>query len=76
MSRVNRWHLIHDYQKLNEKKRVPDLECPEGHKVWPVIDTESDDPAFYCGPCGVTIFPGINVWDQIEAEVRDHNDDD
>ena len=76
--KVNRWHLVHDYQNLNDDGLVPDLVCPnEGHhKVWPIIDPNGDDPAFYCGPCDISIFPGINIWDQIEAAVRDASNEE
>lgn len=69
----NRWHLVHEYQNLANDDLVPPLVCPEDndHYVWPVIDPNGDDPAFYCGACDITIYPGINVWDQIEATVRD-----
>lgn len=74
--KINLWHLIHEYLDLNEDGKVPDLICPNGgHKMWPIIDPDGDDPAFYCGACEITVYPGIHVWDQIGAAVRDANNE-
>lgn len=73
---MNKWILIHSYQKLAEEGKVGRVECPDcfGPVVSMIdaVDTNNDDPVLWCPSCDSRSKPGIAFWDQVEATVRDY----
>lgn len=77
-SRINKWILIHTYNNLVDDDKARPIVCPDDQQLLiPVIDTvrdDNDDPVLWCPACNARHRPGIDVWDQIEAVVKEHHD--
>lgn len=73
---MNKWILIHTYQKLSDEGKVGRVECPDCFgpvaSMIDAVDTTNEDPILWCPACDSRSKPGIAFWDQIEAAVRDH----
>lgn len=74
---MNKWILIHTYNNLVEDGKANALRCDDDNQLLiPMIDADedSDDPVLWCPSCDTIRRPGINVWDQISAVVKEHHD--
>ena len=76
MSELNKWHLIHSYQRVVEAGLAEPVVCPDdGQTLISMIDTvdpKNEDPVMWCPACDSRYHLGIGAWDQIDASVRDH----
>lgn len=77
MAETNKWKLIHSYRNLVERGDAPAIRCPNcTNNLISVIDPDVDEPvpALWCPFCDKTVKPGVGLWDQISAAVRDADD--
>lgn len=67
------WHYFHEYRRLSEEGKVKHLSCPDcNNKLTTVLGT-GDEPVLWCAVCDTLIKPGLDVYDQIRAVVKEHN---
>jgi len=69
---MDKWHVVHDYRRLADRGNVPWLICKycrEGLKI--SIAENGNDPAFNCWTCGVRIYPGDYVFEQLKQMTDD-----
>ncbi|XAO35212.1 hypothetical protein SEA_FRANCOB_12 [Streptomyces phage Francob] len=67
------WYLFHEYRRLADKGKAKHLVCPDcNNKLTTVLGTD-DEPRLWCVQCDTIIKPGLDVYDQIRAVVKEHN---
>lgn len=66
----DKWPAMHAYRKAVAMGEAPAIMCPEdGAELVPVAS--KDGPALRCLSCRIVFEPGLHVWDQIEANIRE-----
>jgi hypothetical protein len=67
----DKWPAIHAYRKAVAKGTAPAILCPdcEGELV-PVVGRDGD-PELKCLSCRVVYDIGLDVWDQITANIHE-----
>ncbi|AXG66137.1 hypothetical protein SEA_ANNADREAMY_13 [Streptomyces phage Annadreamy] len=67
------WSIFHEYRHLADSGKVKHLQCPDctGHLITR-LGTE-DEPVLWCPSCDTRIQPGLDLYDQIRAVVKEHN---
>jgi hypothetical protein len=71
----DKWALVHAYRRLAEDGHVSPIMCPRRDAAMvTLIDTavDIDNPVYWCPACDTYMRPGVDLWDQIEAAVNDH----
>lgn len=75
---LNKWRIIHSYQNIVDDGNARPLRCPDDDAVlvstMDIHDRSNPDPVLWCGACDKRIRPGLDVWDQITAVVKEHYD--
>lgn len=69
---MTEWQRIHSYNRLVRQGRTAPLLCPDDNTVYGYYLAENDDPALWCPSCNSRVTMGINLWDQINAVLREH----
>lgn len=68
----DKWPAMHAYRKAVAMGEAPAILCPEDQaELVPVAG--KDGPALRCLSCRVVFEPGLHVWKQIEANIREVN---
>lgn len=67
------WSYFHSYRKLAENGKVKFLQCPDCSATLVTMGDEDNNPVLWCSHCDSTIRPGLDLYDQIRAVVREHN---
>lgn len=67
----DKWPAIHAYRKMVALKRAPAIVCPycQGELV-PIVGRDGD-PELKCLSCRVIYDIGLDVWDQIRANITE-----
>lgn len=65
----DKWPAMHAYRKSVARGMAPAILCPDCQgELVPVVGADSD-PELKCLACGVVYDIGLDVWDQIRANV-------
>ena len=67
------WSIFHSYRRLAEEGKVKLIQCPDCQGNLTTRLGEDDNPLLWCSKCDVKIRPGLDIYDQIKAVVREHN---
>jgi hypothetical protein len=67
------WKLVHAYRKLAEEGKTEFMKHECGTILVSMIG-ENDEPVFWCVSCDVKIVPGVWVYDQMEAAIKENSD--
>ena len=75
---MDNWAKMHAHRRAVARGKALPILCPDCTvEMVPVAD-RNDEPALKCLACGVVYEPGLDVWDQIDAVLKDiptHIDD-
>ena len=67
----DKWPTIHVYRRAVALGKAPAILCPECEgELVPVVGRDYD-PELKCLACGIVFDIGLNVWDQIRANVHE-----
>lgn len=67
------WYYFHAYNHLASEGKVKPLSCPNCDTKLATVLGDNDEPALWCRICDTLIKPGLDVYDQIRAVVKEHN---
>lgn len=69
---LNKWQLIHTYQRMVSEGSASELRCPDDDfPYYTKLDHSTpDEPVFHCTFCNANVRYGSLVWDQILAVVK------
>jgi len=67
------WKYFHRYNDLAHEGRVKFLSCPDCSTNLVSQMDNNADPVLWCCVCDVIIRPGLDLYDQIRAVVREHH---
>lgn len=70
---IMEWSIFHEYRHLSAQGKVKPLTCPDCDNDLITVLSDNDEPALWCFFCDTLIRPGLDVYDQIRAVVREHN---
>lgn len=69
----DKWPAMHAYRKAVAMGQAPAILCPDcDSELVPVVGSDTL-PSLRCLACRVVWEPGLHVWDQIEANIREVN---
>lgn len=67
----DKWPAIHAYRKAVANGDAPEIKCPDCNSgLVPVLGTDGD-PELKCLACRTVFNIGLDVWDQIRANIRE-----
>lgn len=69
----DKWPAMHAYRKAVAHGDAPSIFCPEagcGAEMLTVVGTRGE-PALRCMSCRVVYNIGLDVWEQIEGNIRE-----
>lgn len=73
MQDKDKWPTMHAYRKAVAMGKAPAILCPDcSGELVPVVGRDTL-PALRCLSCRATWEPGMHVWNQIEANIREVN---
>jgi NAD-dependent SIR2 family protein deacetylase len=64
---------FHRYNRLVEQGLVKPLRCPSCDTVYVTRISEDADPLLQCFGCGSLIQPGLRLYSDVLAVVKEHN---
>lgn len=66
------FQTFHQYNKLVRRGYVKPLACPICETEYVLRVSVDDDPVLQCFSCNTLTQPGIRLWDQVRAVVKEH----
>lgn len=66
------FQTFHKYRHLASVGKVKPLTCPLCEGVYVLRATEDGDPVLQCFPCGTRTQPGLRLWENVQAVVKEH----
>jgi hypothetical protein len=66
------WKYFHAYRNLAEDGKVKFLQCPDCSSTLVTQPGPNEEPQLWCYTCDSAIKPGLDVYDQIRAVVKEH----
>lgn len=66
------FEIFHSYMKLARRGYCTPLTCRHCSNEQTVMRGDDDEPRLHCFYCGVTVTPGLNMYDQMVAIVKEH----
>jgi len=66
------WSIFHNYRRLAQDGKAKPLTCPDCDNQLFTQADENNDPILWCIACDTKILPGLDMYDQIKAVVREH----
>lgn len=70
----DKWPLVHAYRKAVELGEAPKIECPDCEAELVSIMGVRELPAFRCMACMITFHPALQVYKQMEENLREVNE--
>lgn len=69
------WQFVHSYINLSREGRVDKILCPnDSREITPRIKSANNiDTYFWCHECNTWIKPGLEMIDQMEANMKRDN---
>lgn len=67
----DKWPAMHAYRKAVAMGEAPAILCPEDQAELVPIVGKYEGPALRCLSCRIVFEPGLHVWEQIEANIRE-----
>lgn len=68
---MDRWGIVHNYRRCVEAGHAAALSCPECENILNPSPDSDGEPIFKCYYCSITYDPGLNVWDNMQAVVKE-----
>lgn len=66
------FQTFHKYNRLVRRGLVKPLTCPVCETEYVLRVSEHDDPVLQCFPCDSLTQPGLNLWNNVQAVVKEH----
>lgn len=63
---------FHRYRRLSKRGIVKPLSCPDCHEEYTLRASEAGDPVLQCFFCGTLVQPGLRLYNEVEAVVKEH----
>lgn len=67
---VDKWMTLHDYRRLAQRGNIPPIRCKMCQQALMVAITNDTEPMFRCFPCGVKIYPGEDVFTEMQDVIN------
>lgn len=75
---LDKWAKVHAHRRAVARGKANPILCPDCALEMGVFVGSDEEPIFRCFSCRVVFEPGLDVWDQIDAVLKDiptHIDD-
>lgn len=63
---------FHRYRRLVRRGLAKPLECPDCKEEYTLRTTEDGEPVLQCFYCGALVQPGLRLYNEVEAIVKEH----
>lgn len=71
MKDEEKWPTLHAYRRAVASNKAPVIICPyDREELYPIVGTDGD-PELKCFYCRTVFDIGLDVWDQINSNLRD-----
>lgn len=68
---MDKWQIVHNFRRCVEEGHAAPLLCPEDENILHASPDKDGEPVFKCYYCGTVYNPGLKIWDQITAIVKE-----